>query len=106
VVIDDGAVHAIRNKGASLLPGGIVAVTGVFAKDQTIDIRDAKGDKVARGIALYDSQEIGLIKGHKAQMIEKLLGYCYRQEVVHRDDMVVLDVKQRSATNRMNEEQA
>jgi glutamate 5-kinase len=92
LVIDDGAGRAILERGASLLPAGVVEVQGEFAAKQTVEIRGRDGVAIARGICAYDSAEVRKIRGLKTSAIEKALGYVYAEEVVHRNDLVVLPV--------------
>lgn len=86
--IDDGAAKALMN-GKSLLPSGITSVTGLFEKGDSIAIL-SDGKELARGIAAYGSDEIGLIKGRTSKDIESLLGYNSGDVVIHRDDMVMM----------------
>ena len=87
--VDEGAEKALLSRGKSLLPSGIVGVEGDFARGECVDITD--GAKViARGIVNYSSADISKIKGSKSIEIERKLGYKYTEEVVHRDNMVLL----------------
>ncbi len=90
VIIDDGAVGAIIEKGKSLLPSGIVSVEGVFDIGDTISCIDIRGNRIAKGLTNYSSAEIDKIKGKKTSEIERIIGYKYSDEVIHRDNMVVL----------------
>ena len=90
ISIDEGAQDALLNKGKSLLPSGIVRVDGEFARGECIEITDPSDRLVARGIANYSSTDIGKIKGSKSIEIERKLGYKYTEEVIHRDNMVIL----------------
>jgi glutamate 5-kinase len=96
VVIDAGAESAL-GKGKSLLPAGVTAVEGDFGRGDPIVVRCADGRQVAQGLTAYSSRDIGLIKGHKTSEIEELLGYRGRDEVLHRDDMVLLERPSRDA---------
>lgn len=89
LVIDEGAVRAIRERGASLLPGGIVRVDGRFESDSAVELHDAKGRCVARGLTSYSSTEIQRIKGLQSDAIEAALGFAHAREVIHRDDLHV-----------------
>lgn len=91
VVVDAGAVKALRNQGKSLLPAGVRAVEGQFERAQTIRIYDSDGHEIARGLTQYRSSDLLLIKGLHSSQIADVLGYTYGSEVVHRDDMVVLE---------------
>lgn len=89
VVIDDGAEGAL-GKGKSLLPAGVTAVEGNFERGDPIVVCSTDGRKLAQGLSAYSAHDIDLIKGHKTSEIEELLGYRGRDEVLHRDDMVLL----------------
>jgi len=89
--VDAGAKEALLKKGKSLLPSGIVACEGKFLEGEALDI-SVKGEKpFARGLTSYSSEEIHKIQGKKTSEIEKILGYKYFDEVIHRDDMVLLE---------------
>ena len=89
VTIDEGAARALSN-GKSLLPAGIVAVTGDFAQGSCLTILDLEGRELGRGIARYESGEASRIIGLKAAEIGAKLGYSRGDELVHRDDLVLL----------------
>jgi glutamate 5-kinase len=88
--IDEGAEKAIREKGKSLLPSGILKVEGDFSRGDCVEILNEKGVLISKGIANYYSYEIQMIKGLKTVEIERKLGYKYTEEVIHRDNMVIL----------------
>jgi len=90
IVVDRGARTALLEAGRSLLPSGIVKVEGEFARGECVEIADGEKNSIARGIVNYSSSDIGKIKGSKSIEIEKKLGYKYTEEVVHRDNMVLL----------------
>jgi glutamate 5-kinase len=90
LVLDDGAVNAIIRSGKSLLPSGIIKVEGVFDIGDAVYCVDANGRRIAKGISNYSSQDIEKIKGRRTSEIESSLGYKYSDEVVHRDNLVVL----------------
>jgi glutamate 5-kinase len=90
VVIDEGAKRAISSSGKSLLPAGVKAVRGVFDLGELIRCVDERGTEVARGLTSYDSDEIRRIVGAKTSEIEKILGYKYGDEIIHRDDLVII----------------
>lgn len=90
IIIDDGAVNAIRDSKKSLLPSGIVEVMGIFDIGDAVEITDSYRNPIARGLSSYSSKELEKIKGQKTSEIEKILGYKYYDEVVNRDDLVVL----------------
>ncbi|HEX2147953.1 MAG TPA: glutamate 5-kinase [Pseudorhizobium sp.] len=86
--VDEGAEQALAS-GKSLLPAGVVSVTGHFHRGDTIAILGANGREIARGLASYDSEEAGRIAGRKSAEIEAVLGYAGRAAMVHRDDLVM-----------------
>jgi glutamate 5-kinase len=88
--IDDGAERAIVGGGKSLLPSGIVKIDGHFTSGDCVEMKNTTGAIVARGLANYSSSEMDRIKGLKSVDIEKRLGYKYTEEVIHRDNMVVI----------------
>jgi len=90
IFVDDGAKDAILKKGKSLLPSGITKIDGIFETGEVVHCVDQHGKEFARGAANYSSTEIEKIKGVKTTEIEKILGYKYYDEVVHRDNLVVL----------------
>jgi len=90
IVIDEGAVKALRGGKASLLPAGVVGTEGDFQRGDVVAIVDAQGQQVACGIANYSAQEVEAIKGLRSDRIAELLGYTYGQEVVHRDNLVLM----------------
>jgi glutamate 5-kinase len=90
VHLDDGAVHALVERRASLLPAGITDVTGTFVAGDPVDLVDARGDVVARGLVNYDSAELPGLLGKSTRDLARELGSSYEREVVHRDDLVLL----------------
>ena len=88
--VDNGAERAIVSKGKSLLPSGIVKVEGAFARGECVEISSGSGKLLGRGIANYSSADVAQIKGSKSIEIEKKLGYKYTEEVIHRDNMVLV----------------
>lgn len=88
--VDDGASAALINKGRSLLPIGIKAVEGSFPAGVVVNIRRMDGELIARGLTEYSSEEILKIKGRKTSEIKGILGARDYDEVVHRDNMVLL----------------
>ncbi|NEA05527.1 glutamate 5-kinase, partial [Streptomyces sp. SID10116] len=74
----------------SLLPAGIAAVEGEFAAGDPVELRDAAGRAVARGLVNFDAKEIPLLIGRSTRDLAKELGPAYEREVVHRDDLVLL----------------
>ena len=93
VVVDDGAKRALLERGASLLPIGIVEVEGDFGIGARIDLVDGSGETFAVGLVSYPASEIERMKGRKSADFQKVLGYKYVEEIVHREDLVLLDPK-------------
>jgi glutamate 5-kinase len=88
IVVDDGAAGALR-RGKSLLPAGVAAVEGVFERGDSVIVRTRSGAEAGRGLAAYSSADIRRIAGHKSSEIAGILGYRGRDEIIHRDDLVV-----------------
>ena len=88
VVVDDGAAGALK-RGTSLLPAGVVGVEGVFERGDAVIIRTRSGAEAGRGLSAYSSADICRIAGHKSSEIADILGYRGRDEIIHRDDLVV-----------------
>ncbi len=89
IVIDDGAVSAMCERGSSLLPKGITEVTGNFSRGEVIRICSVSGRDLAHGVTRYNSDALRLIAGHHSQQIATILGYEYGSVAVHRDDMIM-----------------
>ncbi len=89
VVVDDGALTALRERGRSLLPSGIVSVRGAFEPGDTVRILSKAGEEIARGETNYSSDEINAIKGQKSESVPDLLGYEGYDAVIHRNYMVL-----------------
>ncbi len=90
VVIDAGAVKALRQGGRSLLPVGVRAVEGRFQRGEVVACVDEQGMQVAVGIVNYDADEASRIAGQPSEKIESLLGYVDDAELMHRDNLVLL----------------
>lgn len=90
VVVDDGAVRAVLHAGKSLLPAGVVEVSGDFERGKTVRIFAQDGREIALGMAQYGAADLLRIKGLRSAQIGETLGYDYGPEVIHRDDMIVL----------------
>jgi glutamate 5-kinase len=88
--VDAGARRALVEGGKSLLPSGLVKVEGEFVAGDAVGIRDPEGCEFARGIVNYDARELALLRGAKTRDIERLLGYRMGDEVIHRDNLVLL----------------
>lgn len=90
LVLDAGAVKALREDGKSLLPVGVKAVTGEFARGEVVALVNGDGDEIARGLANYSASEARQIQGKPSSAIEAILGYMDEPELVHRDNLVML----------------
>jgi glutamate 5-kinase len=90
LIVDDGAAGALR-RGKSLLPAGIVAVDGIFERGDAVIIRTRSGSEAGRGLSAYSSADIRRIAGYKSGEIAGILGYRGRDEIIHRDDLVVTE---------------
>ena len=90
LVIDEGAKRALRERNKSLLPAGIRAIRGTWAKGEVVKVIDLEGLEVAKGISNYSSRDLELIKGLKTPEIIQKLGPGAVDEAVHRDNMVTI----------------
>jgi glutamate 5-kinase len=89
LVVDAGAARALA-RGSSLLPAGVRAVEGSFHRGDPVSVRDEAGRELARGLAAYDVEDARRIAGHRSEELEKILGWRGRDEIVHRDDLVLM----------------
>lgn len=90
LVLDPGAVRAVVEEKASLLPAGVVRVKGDFSAGDPVDLRDESGTVVARGLVNYDAAEVPDLLGRSTRWLAREMGPSYERELVHRDDLVVL----------------
>ena len=91
LIVDDGLAKALRQKGScSILPVGITRVEGNFGSGDTVSVLDQEGHELARGMTNYSAEDLELIKGCKTGQIEEKIGYKHYDEVIHRDNLVVL----------------
>ena len=90
LMLDDGAVTAVVQRRASLLPAGITGVEGGFDAGDPVDLCDSGGRVVARGLVNYDAKEIPALMGRSTRRLAAELGPEYEREIVHRDDLVLL----------------
>jgi glutamate 5-kinase len=88
LVVDEGAASALK-RGTSLLPAGVKAVEGSFERGDAVSVRSQDGKELARGLSAYSSGDAAAIAGHKSGEIEAILGYRGRDEMIHRDDLVL-----------------
>jgi len=87
--VDAGACAALR-RGKSLLPAGVVRVSGQFDRGDAVIVRDPDGREIARGLSAYSSVDAERIVGRRSNEIEALLGFRGRTEIIHRDDLVLM----------------
>jgi glutamate 5-kinase len=90
IVVDPGAYEALVKRGKSLLPKGLKEVMGAFGVGDCVRCVDVEGREFARGLVNYSAQELNQIKGLHTSGIEKVLGYKVYDEIIHRDDLVLL----------------
>ena len=90
LTLDAGAVRAVVERRASLLPAGITAVEGTFAAGDPVDLVDLAGEVVARGLVNFDSEELPALFGRSTADLKRDLGAGYEREVIHRDALVLL----------------
>ena len=88
--VDAGAATALRS-GKSLLPAGVVAVDGQFDRGDLVAVEDQSGRIIGHGLSSYSAADATKIKGHKSREIETMLGYRGRDEMIHADNLVVID---------------
>lgn len=87
--IDAGAARALR-RGSSLLPAGVIAIEGTFERGDPVLVQGPDGADLAKGLSAYDAADARLIQGHRTEAIVDILGYRGRDELIHRDDLVLL----------------
>jgi glutamate 5-kinase len=90
IVVDEGAANALRINHGSLLPAGIREVDGDFKRGDIVLVVGQEGERVACGIASYGAVAVAVIKGLHSDRIREALGYQYGEEVLHRNNMVLL----------------
>jgi glutamate 5-kinase len=90
IVVDAGAYEALVRKGKSLLPSGLKEIRGSFGVGECVRCLDLDGREFARGLVNYSAQELNQIKGLHTSSVEKVLGYKAYDEIIHRDDFVLL----------------
>ena len=89
LTVDAGAARALM-RGSSLLPAGVRGVEGDFARGDPLSVRDEAGREIARGLSAYDAEAARQIAGHRSEELEAILGWRGRDEIIHRDDLVLL----------------
>jgi len=90
IVVDEGAARALLNSGKSLLPSGIVSVEGKFEVGDPVSVFTTAKKEIGRGLTYYSAEEIEKIKGKKSSEIKKILGHADYEDVIHRDNLVIL----------------
>ena len=91
VLLDDGALSAVCSKGKSLLPIGVREVTGSFQKGAVISLCNLEGEEFGRGLSNYSASDIAKIAGKKSESIIELLGILPYEEIIHRDNLVIIE---------------
>jgi glutamate 5-kinase len=86
--VDEGAAKALRG-GKSLLPAGVTKVEGRFDRGDAVLVKDAAGGELARGLSAYSSEDARRVQGRRSQDLEAILGFRGRDELIHRDDLVL-----------------
>jgi glutamate 5-kinase len=86
--VDAGAAAALK-RGTSLLPAGVTTIEGSFDRGDAVVVKNGDGREIARGLSAYAVADARAIAGHKSGEIEAILGYRGRDEMIHRDDLVV-----------------
>jgi glutamate 5-kinase len=89
LTVDNGAEAAL-NSGKSLLPAGVTVVEGDFDRGDAVRILGDGGNEIARGLVAYSGADARRIAGHKSREIVEILGYRGRDEMIHRDDLVII----------------
>jgi glutamate 5-kinase len=90
LVVDDGAARALVERGSSLLPVGVIEVGGDFRRGDNVSVRDLAGKEIARGLVNFSAEETRRIRRKKSPEVEAVLGSKQFEEVIHRDNLVVL----------------
>jgi glutamate 5-kinase len=90
IIVDEGAKKAIVSNGKSLLPTGVLEMTGDFERGDAVSCLDSQDLEFGRGLVNYNRDELERIKGRRSREIEGLIGYKYADEIIHRDDLVIL----------------
>ncbi len=100
IQVDPGAVAALF-QGRSLLPAGLVDVTGEFNRGETLSVCDLDGREIARGLVNYNHIDCCNLRGRQSQEIEALLGYFYGDEIIHRNNMVLIHKGQKKSGSKL-----
>lgn len=94
VKIDRGAEKALLNRGKSLLPGGILETSGNYQRGDLVNVFNEHDVLIAKGLINYSRQEVEQIKGHHSRDISEIIGYINQEEVLHRDNMVIVSSRE------------
>jgi glutamate 5-kinase len=89
VLVDDGAGRALTKGGKSLLPSGVVGVSGGFKRGDLVEIKTPTGEIVGLGLSRYSAEDVSKVAGKRSDRIRATIGYTFGEEVIHRDDMVI-----------------
>jgi glutamate 5-kinase len=98
--VDEGARRALIERGKSLLPSGILEVRGQFQRGDVVELEDGSGRVFGRGLTNYSWEEVAQLRGRKTSEIAAVLGAKPYDEVVHRDNMVILAERSASGPRR------
>ena len=90
IIVDDGAARALQEQNRSLLPAGVVDVSGTFERGEIVPIQSSARVQIACGITNYRSDDLVKISGLRSDRISEILEHQYGDEVVHRNNMVIL----------------
>jgi glutamate 5-kinase len=90
LTVDEGGAKAIRENHSSLLPVGVIAISGRFGEGDLVEVRDQAGERLARGVTQYDSANLKLVLGQKTAAVKARLGAEAPDEVIHKNNMVLL----------------
>ena len=91
IEVDEGAVNAMTSGNTSLLPAGIVGSRGTFVRGDIVSVQDSNGFIIAAGISNYGVVDVRNLGGVRASRFEEILGYHYGDEVIHKDNLVLLN---------------
>jgi glutamate 5-kinase len=91
LVVDAGARAALVDKGKSLLPIGVVQVSGAFSKGDVVEIRDPQGIEFARGLTNYPAAVVDKLRGLRSEQVHEALGGAPYTEIIHRDNLVIME---------------
>jgi len=90
LTLDEGGAKAVREKHSSVLPVGVVTIMGRFSEGDLVEIRDQEGNRLARGITQINATNLKLVLGQKTSVVKTRLGTEAPDEVIHKNDMVLL----------------